>query len=100
MTAKSRPQRQHWARHHRILAGVLIALMVLAVGLLLAQDQETIQIKTSLAVEDPLFPPYLAKLLGHRLTANDSYAVHTDGVQAFPAMIAAINQAKHRVSLE
>ena len=100
MKSKTKPQRQHWARHHRILAAVLIVLLVLAVGLLLAQDQETIQIKSSLAVEEPRFPQYLANLLGHRLTSNDSYVVLTNGDQAFPVMLAAINRAKQRIELE
>lgn len=98
--AKNKPHRQHFARHHRILAGILIGLIVLAVGLLIAQDQETIQIKSSLAVEDPRFPQYLANLLGHRLTANDSYVVHTNGDHAYPAMLAAIKQAKRRIAIE
>jgi cardiolipin synthase A/B len=100
MTAKTRPQRHHWARTHRILAAALIGLIVLAVGLLIAQDQATIRIKSSLAVEDPRFPHYLANLLGHRLTSNDSYLVHTNGDQAFPAMLAAIDRAKERIALE
>lgn len=75
-------------------------MILLAVGLLIAQDQETIQIKSSLAIEDPRFPQYLANLLGHRLTSNDSYVVHTNGDHAFPAMLAAINQAKRRVAIE
>ena len=37
MTATTRPQRQHWARTHRILAAALIGLIVLAVSLLIAQ---------------------------------------------------------------
>ena len=100
MTAKTRPQRNHWARHHRILAAVLIGAIVLAVGLLIAQDQATIRIKSSLSAADPRFPQYLANLLGHRLTSNDSYVVHTDGDQAYPAMLAAIDHAKERIALE
>jgi cardiolipin synthase len=100
MTAKKKPQRQHWARHHRILAGVLIGFIVLAAGLLLAQDQETIKIKSSLAVEDTRFPQYVANLLGHRLTSNDSYVVLTNGDHAFPVMLAAIEHAKKRIALE
>lgn len=100
MSAKTRAQRQHWARHHRILAGVLLLLIVVGAGLLIAQDQETIQIKSSLAVEDMRFPQYLANLLGHRLTSNDSYVVLTNGDTAFPAMLAAITNAKRRVALE
>src|SRR5262249_32601611 len=100
MTATPRPQRHHWARTHRIIAAALIVLIVIAVGLLIAQDQATIRIKSSLSAEDPRFPAYLANLLGHRMTSNDSYVVHTDGEQAFPAMLAAIEHAKHRVALE
>jgi cardiolipin synthase len=100
MTSKKKPQRQHWARHHRILAGVLIVLIVIAGGLALAQDQETLRIRSSVAVEDARFPQYLADLLGHRLTDADSYIVHTNGDAAFPAMIDAIERAKERVSLE
>jgi cardiolipin synthase len=100
MAAAPKPRRQHWARHHRILAGVLLVLIVLAVGLLIAQDQATIRIKSSLSIEDPRFPQYLANLVGHRLTSNDAYVVLTDGEQAFPAMLAAIDRAKQRVALE
>jgi cardiolipin synthase len=100
MTTKKKPQRQHWARHHRILAGVLIGLIVLAAGLLIAQDQETIRIKSPLATEDSRFPQYLANLLGHRLTSNDTYVVHTNGEHAFPAMLAAIGHAQRRIALE
>jgi cardiolipin synthase A/B len=100
MTKKAKPQRQHWARHHRILAGALIGLIVLAAGLLLAQDQETIRIKSALAVDDPRFPQYAANLLGHRLTSNDAYVVHTNGDRAFPAMLAAIEHARDRIAIE
>ncbi len=95
-----RPQRQHWARHHRILAGALIALIAVAAGLLIAQDQETLRVKSPLAADDARFPQYLANLLGHRLTAHDSYVVLTNGDHAFPAMIAAIERAKKRITLE
>src|SRR2546426_382667 len=98
--AKTKPQRQHWARHHRVLAAVLIVLIVVAVGLAIAQDQETLRIRTSIAIDDPRFPQYLADLLGHRLTSSDSYVVHTNGNNALPAMLNAIDQAKERVSLE
>ena len=100
MTAKTKAQRHHWARTHRIAAGALIGLIVLAVGLLIAQDQETLRIKSSLAIEDARFPPYLANLLGHRLTSNDSYVVRTNGDEAFPAMLEAIEHAKSRIALE
>ena len=100
MAAKKKPQRQHWARAHRILAGVLIGFIVIAVGLAIAQDQETLRIRTSVAINDPRFPQYLADLLGHRLTSSDSYIVHTNGDNALPAMLDAIDRAQERVSLE
>jgi cardiolipin synthase len=100
MGSKHAAQRHHWSRHHRILAGVLIVLIVIAAGLLIAQDQETLRIRSPLDADDARFPQYLATLLGHRLTAHDSYVVLTNGDQAFPAMIAAIEHAKERVGLE
>ncbi|HEY3158143.1 MAG TPA: phospholipase D-like domain-containing protein [Vicinamibacterales bacterium] len=98
--AKTKPQRQHWARHHRVLAAVLIVLIVVAVGLAIAQDQETLRIRTSVEISDPRFPQYLADLLGHRLTSSNSYVVYTNGDTALPAMLRAIDGAHERVSLE
>ena len=73
---------------------------MIAVGLAIAQDQETLRIRTSVAINDPRFPQYLADLLGHRLTSSDSYVVHTNGDNALPAMLDAIDRAQERVSLE
>jgi cardiolipin synthase len=87
-------------RHQRILAGILIVLIVIGTVLLFAQDPQTLRIKSSLSVEDPRFPQYLADLLGHQLTAGDSYVVHTNGDDAFPAMLDAIDRARERISLE
>jgi cardiolipin synthase A/B len=92
--------RAHWARHHRILAGILIGVIIVAAGLLLAQDQETLRIRTSVAIDDQRFPAYLARLVGHPLTTGDSYIVHTNGDDAFPAMLAAIEHAADRVDFE
>ncbi|HTM02405.1 MAG TPA: phospholipase D-like domain-containing protein [Vicinamibacterales bacterium] len=95
-----KPKRLHWARHHRVLAGVLIVLILVGAGLVIAQDQETLRIRSSVAVQDPRFPDYLARLLGHQLTTGDSYIVHTNGDAAFPAMLAAIGGARQRVEFE
>ena len=87
--------------HTRNLVGaIVIILLLIAAGLVIAQDQETLRIRTSLAVSDPRFPDYLATLLGDPLTAGDTYIVHTNGDSAFPAMLAAIDAAKHRVTFE
>jgi cardiolipin synthase len=83
-----------------LIIGVVIAVLVIAGGLLIAQDQETLRVRTSLAAADPQFPEYLARLLGAPLTSGDSYIVHTDGTAAFPAMLDAIGRAQHRISFE
>lgn len=89
-----------WSRSHRILAGILIALIVIGVGLVIAQDQETLRIRTSIGTNDPRFPDYLARLVGHPLTTGDTYVIHVNGENAFPAMLAAIEQATQRVAFE
>jgi cardiolipin synthase len=100
VSAKTKPQRLHWARHHRVLAGVVIVLIAIAVALAFAQDRQTLRVRTSLTIDDPRFPQYFADLLGHRLTSADSYIVHTNGDDALPAMLKAIEGAHERISLE
>jgi cardiolipin synthase len=83
-----------------VLLALLVAAMVIAGGLLIAQDQETVRVRTSLGTTDPRFTDYLARLVGAPLTSGDSYIVHTDGDNAFPAMLSAIHGARYRVSFE
>jgi cardiolipin synthase len=83
-----------------LIIGIVIALIVIGMGLVIAQDQETLRVRTSLAATDPAFPGYLAKLSGHPLTTGDRYTVLTNGEAAFPAMLEAIAAARHRVSFE
>jgi cardiolipin synthase A/B len=83
-----------------VVIALLIAAVVIAGVLVLAQDQETLRVRTTLAAEDPQFPGYLAHLLGGPLTSGNVYAVHTNGKAAFPAMLAAIASARHRISFE
>jgi cardiolipin synthase len=87
-------------RARNLLLGTTAVAVLLAVGMLIAQDQETLRVRTSVAATDPVFPQYLARLLGHPLTTGDSYIVHTNGDRAFPAMLDAIAGARHRVSFE
>ncbi len=85
----------------RNLVGAIVTMLVLvAAGLVIAQDQETLRIRTPLSADDPRFPAYLATLLGDPLTAGDTYTVHTNADQAFPAMLAAIDAAQHRIAFE
>ncbi len=83
-----------------LIIGIVAVAVFIAAGLLIAQDQETLRVRTSLAAEDEQFPRYLSRLLGHPLSAGDSYEVLTDGDRAFPAMLAVIAGARHRISFE
>ncbi|MGH9236508.1 MAG: phospholipase D-like domain-containing protein [Vicinamibacterales bacterium] len=83
-----------------LIIGIVIGVIIVGMGLVVAQDQETLRVRTSLAATDPRFPGYLAKLSGHALTSGDRYTVLTNGDTAFPEMLAAIGAAKHRVAFE
>jgi cardiolipin synthase len=83
-----------------LVAAIALAVLVVAAGLVIAQDQETLRVRSPLGAADARFPDYLARLLGHPLTNGDAYVVHTNGDAAYPAMLAAVDGAKHRVSFE
>jgi cardiolipin synthase A/B len=83
-----------------VVLTILAVLAVIAVGLLIAQDQETLRVRTPVAVEDPRFPQYLARLLGHSLTDGNTVAVYADGPASFDAKLAAIERARDRISFE
>jgi cardiolipin synthase len=87
-------------RRRSILGVLLIIFAIVAMGLLIAQDQDTLRVRSPLAADDSRYPDYLARLLGHRLTMGDAVSVLTDGDVAFPAMLSAIAGAQHRVSFE
>ncbi len=79
---------------------LLVAAALVVVGLLFAQDQETLRPRSALAAEDPGFPAYLAALVGSDLVGGNRYEVLTNGDQIFPAMLKAIDEARRRISLE
>ena len=83
-----------------LILGIVIVVAIIGAGLLIAQDQETLRVRTSVAAEDAQYPLYLSRLLGHPLTSGDSYTVLTNGDAAFPEMLKAIDAARHRVSFE
>ena len=87
-------------RPRKLIIGVVIVLIVVGMGLVIAQDQETLRVRTSLATTAEAYPGYLAKLTGHALTSGDRYTVLTNGDAAFPAMLGAIHEARHRVAFE
>lgn len=84
----------------RALLILLIAAVVVALGLLLAQDQETLRIRSAVPADDPRNAAYLAALVGADQTRGNRYDVLTNGDQIFPAMLGAINAARRRISFE
>ena len=87
-------------KHRNLLIGIAIVLMVIASALLIAQDQDTLRVRTPVAASDGAFPEYLSRLLGAPLTTGDAYIVHTDGPATFAAMLDAIDHARQRISFE
>jgi cardiolipin synthase len=83
-----------------VLLAILIVGILVAVGLVIAQDQETLRVRTPLAAEDPRYADYLARLVGRAITSGDSYVVLQNGAETFPAMIGAIDSARTRISFE
>ena len=84
----------------RFLKVLLVVLAVIGLGLLFAQDQETLHIKSAIAAEDPVFPDYVASLTGSGITRGDEYQILVNGVQVFPAMLDAIRQSRRRINFE
>jgi cardiolipin synthase len=87
-------------KHNKLGIGVVIVLVIVGGLLALAQDQQTLRIESPVAVEDPLFPQYVAALLGGHATGGNSYTVLTNGDQIFPPMLEAVKSAQRRISFE
>ena len=79
---------------------VLGALALVSLLLLLAQDQQTLRIRSDVAASDPRHAAYIAALLGADLTRGNRYDVLTNGDQIFPAMLEAIAEARKRIVFE
>jgi cardiolipin synthase len=80
-----------------VLAGISVVLMV---GLLIAQDQETLQVRSALAASDADYPDYVAALVDSPLTRGDQYDVLVNGDEIFPTMLGAIADARARINFE
>src|SRR5215510_11862990 len=79
---------------------LLVAAGVVAVLLMLAQDQETLKVRSAVGAEDPRHSAYLSALVGTALSRGNRYDVLTNGDQIFPAMLDAITHARRRISFE
>jgi cardiolipin synthase len=80
---------------------VVGGVLALVGGLLwLAQDQETLQVRSPVAVEAPEFVDYIASLVGAPVTEGDRYEALENGNRFYPPMLAAIEGAKRRIVFE
>jgi cardiolipin synthase A/B len=79
---------------------LLAAAGIVAVLLMLAQDQDALKVRSAVSADDPRHSAYLAALVGAALTRGNRYDVLTNGDQIFPAMVEAIKSAKRRISFE
>lgn len=90
----------HHLRHRKLWLTVAVVIFLIAVGLLLAQDQEFIYVQSRYSAEDPKFPAYVAAVAGSPITRGGKFDVLTNGVQVMPAMLSAIEQARERIVFE
>ena len=83
-------------------AGIILLSAAAAVAFLLmiAQDQETLKVRSPLGADDARHASYIAALLGDQVTYGNDYDVLTNGDQIFPAMLDAIRGARRRISME
>jgi cardiolipin synthase len=91
--AEPRKRRPRWP--YRVLAGVVIV----AVLLLIAQDQDTLFVESPVVASDPRFADYVASLVGAAVEPGDVYTVLRNG-DAFPPMLDAIEKARRRINFE
>ena len=92
-TPKSGKKRRKWPYR------VAIAVFIVAALLLIAQDQDTLRVESPVDASDPRFADYVASLVGAAVEPGDVYTVLRNG-EAFPPMLAAIEQAKSRINFE
>ena len=78
----------------------LAALMAAAALLLLAQDQETLNVESPVSAGDARFVEYVASLVGAAVESGDEYLVLRNGDEVFPAMLDAIRRAERRIIFE
>ena len=76
------------------------SLAIVGLVLYLAQDPATIRVESPVAAADSRFPDYVASLVGAPVHEGDAYTVLHNGDEAYPAMLAAIENAKTRINFE
>jgi cardiolipin synthase len=84
----------------RAFSILAVVAVVVAVLLMLAQDNFTLKIRSAIGAREPGHMSYIASLVGVDATRGNDYDVLTNGDQVFPAMLEAIRGAKRRISFE
>lgn len=92
--AEPRRHRRRWPFWVSLALGIVAAL------LWIAQDQETLRVKSPVEASDPRFADYVASLVGAPVDVGDAYTVLRNGDEAFPAMLDAIERARSRIVFE
>jgi cardiolipin synthase len=87
-------------RLRRALLIIAVAVGAVAIALAIAQDQDTLQLRGAIAADDTRSPAYLAALSGAPVTVGNQFQILNNGDEVFPAMLAAIDGARQRVSFE
>ena len=84
----------------RAFAILAVVAVVVAIFLMLAQDNFTLKIRSAVGAREPGHASYIAALVDSDATRGNDYDVLTNGDQVFPAMLEAIKGAKRRISFE
>ncbi len=79
---------------------VVICLTVVALLLFIAQDPRTLRVASAVGAAETEFPDYVATLINAPVTRGDAYDVLQNGDEFYPAMLAAVRNAKRKVQLE
>ncbi len=92
--------KQTTKKHRKAFIAAAVCLVVVGFLLYLAQDPATLHIESPVAAADTRFPDYVASLVGAPVHNGDAYTTLHNGDEAYPAMLAAIDNAKTRVNFE
>ena len=87
-------------RPRKSIVVILAVLGSVAALLMLAQDQETLRLRSAVPTELEGHLEYVAALVGADLTRGNAYEVLANGDEIFPAMLDAVQGARRRISFE
>jgi cardiolipin synthase len=77
-----------------------VVAVVVALFLVLAQDNATLKVRSGIGADDPRHASYIAALVGADMTRGNDFDVLTNGDQVFPAMLDALRGARRRINFE